>query len=203
MLPYAVWAYRHSSRLFVHGFPEGTPPISLERGVRQGDACAAYYFALTEQDVLEAIALTHPATSPVAYADDGYVQGSPASVIAAFLAICRLGASIGLTARLDKCGVYSPNAIVGAQVAAALGIPQRPTHSFTIIRTNIPEIFEPRAFVSINYFITFRMYGTIAYNFSYVKTEFTKTGNLKATSEKRKATNTILFDIPHQQGHFY
>lgn len=125
MLPYAVWAYRHSSRLFVRGFPQGTPPILSERGVRQGDACAAYYFALTEQDVLEAIALTHPATSPVAYADDGYLQGSPASVIAAFPAICRLGASIGLTARLDKCGVYSPNAMVGAEVAAALGIPHR------------------------------------------------------------------------------
>ena len=33
MLPYAVWAYRHSSHLFVRGFPEGTPPILSERGM--------------------------------------------------------------------------------------------------------------------------------------------------------------------------
>ena len=45
LLLYTVWAYRHSSRLFVRSFPEETLPILSEQGVRQGYACAAYYCA--------------------------------------------------------------------------------------------------------------------------------------------------------------
>ena len=67
--------------------------------------------------------LTHPATSPVAYANDEYPQGSPPRIIAAFPNTCRLSPSIGFTVRLDKCGVCSPNAMAVAEVVAALRIP--------------------------------------------------------------------------------
>ena len=69
--------------------------------------------------------MPHPATLPVTYANNGYLQGPPARLIAAFPAICQLGASIGLTARLDKGRVYSPNAMARVEVAAALGIMHR------------------------------------------------------------------------------
>ena len=65
--------------------------------------------------------LRHPATLLVAYANNGYLQGSPASGIVAFPEIWQPGTGIGLTASLDKCEVYSPNALESAGVAA-LGI---------------------------------------------------------------------------------
>ena len=80
---------------------------------------ALLIIALPKQDILEKIALTHPTNLPVAHADDGYLQGSSVSVIAAFPAICHLNDSIGLTVRLGKCGVHSPNAMAGAEVASA------------------------------------------------------------------------------------
>ena len=88
MLPYTLWSYRHSDSRFVRVLPEGTPLILSEQGVRQGDACPAFYFALTEQDVLQKIALRQPATSPVAYTDDECRQGPLASVTAVFPTIC-------------------------------------------------------------------------------------------------------------------
>jgi hypothetical protein len=122
MLPFANWTYRQPSRLFVSGAPAGTPPIMSKRGVRQGDTCGMLYFALTLQGPLETLSLTHPTTAALAFADDSFLQGSAADVISAFPALCDLGASIGLKARLNKCGAYSPNAMASAEVANALGI---------------------------------------------------------------------------------
>ena len=125
MLPFATWAYRQPSRLIVSGAPAGTPPIMSERGVRQGDPCGPLFFALTTQDQLEQVALLHPDVTPLAYADDTFLQGSAASVIEAFPAIRSLGAAVGLDMRLDKCAVYSSNLQAAADTAAALVVQHR------------------------------------------------------------------------------
>jgi hypothetical protein len=122
LLPFAYWAYRQPSRLFVSGAPAGTPPIMSERGVRQGDTCGMLYFALTLQGPLETLSLTHPTIACIAFADDSFLQGSEAGVVNAFPALCELGASIGLEARPNKCGAYSPDALASAEVATTLGI---------------------------------------------------------------------------------
>lgn len=125
LLRFAIWAYGQPSRLHVSGAPAGTPPIMSERGVRQGDPCGPLFFALTTQDQLEKVALLYPEAPPIAYADDTFVQGSAASVIPAFHALCDLGADVGLNPRTDKCAAYSANPVAAAEVAAALGIQHR------------------------------------------------------------------------------
>jgi Reverse transcriptase (RNA-dependent DNA polymerase) len=122
LLPFAQWSYCRASRLHISGAPPGTLPIMSECGVRQGDPCGPLFFALTTQDQLEKVALLHPQAPPLAYADDTFLQGSAASVIPAFHAMCDLGLAVGLEARVDKCAAYSTNPFAAAEVAAALGI---------------------------------------------------------------------------------
>ena len=125
MLPFAAWTYRHPSRLLVSGAPDETPPILSECGVRQGDPCGMLYFALTVQDHLEQIRLTHPAAAPLALADDTFLQGPSAAVVAAYPALRDLAATVGLDVVPDKCGVFSLNAEAAAATAAELGLPHR------------------------------------------------------------------------------
>lgn len=125
LLPFASWSYGQASRLYVEGAPPDTPPVMSECGVRQGDPLGPLYFALALQDPLERMALVHPASAPLAYADDTFLQSSPAVVIPAFRTLCELGTTIGLIAKLPKCGVYSRNTANAAEVAAALGIAHR------------------------------------------------------------------------------
>ena len=123
LLPFAAWAYRQPSRLIMTRAPEHAAPITSECGVRQGDPCGGLFFSLTTQDQLETIGLTHPDAAPLAYMDDTFLQGSAAAVTAAFSALCRLSAAVGLDVRHDKGGVYSPNVQAARDTAAALGIP--------------------------------------------------------------------------------
>jgi hypothetical protein len=64
----------------------------------------------------------HPGANPIAYLDDGTLQGSQADVTAAFPALCHLCAAIGLQINPAKCGAYSQDAQAAAETAAALGI---------------------------------------------------------------------------------
>ena len=125
LLPFAAWTYKQSSRLFVDGMPSSTPPILSQCGVRQGDPCGVLYFSLTTQDILEKVRILHPEAPILSYTDDTFLQGSAASVTAAFPTLCNHGAAIGLEARLNKCGVYSAVAQHATETAAHLGISER------------------------------------------------------------------------------
>ena len=135
MLPFAIWAYRQPSRLFVSGAPEGTAPIMSEQGVRQGDPLGTLYFCLTTQDQLETLSVLHPNVAPIAYTDDTFIQGSADDVADAFPALCDLAAEINLKVRLDKCAAYSTNALNAAAAAGALDIP---VHLQSILAAGCP-----------------------------------------------------------------
>ena len=123
LLPFVAWEYKQASRLIVRGAPEGTPPIMSQSGLRQGSVLAGLLFGLTTQGPLEALRLTIPRAPAVAVHDDTALQGRAADVIRAFHALRGLSAAIGLSVRLDKCGVFSRDAQAAEQTATALGIP--------------------------------------------------------------------------------
>ena len=84
------------------------------------------FFALTLQTVLEDAAQQQPSVGVTAFADDVLLQGSETRALAAaFRTVCSGGEPLGLTARLDKCGVYSRSSGRAAAVAAELGIPRK------------------------------------------------------------------------------
>ena len=123
LLPFAAWAYRQPSRLFVAGAPEGTAPIMSEAGVKQGDPLGGLLFGMTTQDALEATRQVHPGIAPAAYYDDTVALGESEDAVSAFATLRAHSAVVGLRLRLDKCGVYSPDQQAAADTSAALAIP--------------------------------------------------------------------------------
>ena len=122
LLPFATWMYGQPSRLFPVGAPQGTPYIPSQDGIRQGDPPGGLYFGLSLQGPLKEVQAAHPAAKPIAYYDDGTLQGPADEVIPAFRALRAKCEEIGLTANLAKCGAYSRDAQAAARVAAELGI---------------------------------------------------------------------------------
>jgi Reverse transcriptase (RNA-dependent DNA polymerase) len=122
LLPFAQWVYGAPGRLFVLGAEPGTPPIASARGVRQGDPCGPLFFGMALQGPLEATQRLHPDARLVAYADDIFLQGSPAAVVPALRALLDAVHVVGLDVVLPKCGAYSADQAAAAAVAASLGI---------------------------------------------------------------------------------
>ena len=57
--PYAAYAYRTPSMLYVEGAPDGSTPLQSRDGVWQGDPLGALLFTLAIQPVLESAAALH------------------------------------------------------------------------------------------------------------------------------------------------
>jgi hypothetical protein len=84
----------------VRGRPDAA--IMSRRGARQGNPLGTLLFALTLQRPLGELQQIAQPVTPLAYADDMFLQGCTAEVLVAFPDLCQLVAPLGLMAVLEK-----------------------------------------------------------------------------------------------------
>jgi hypothetical protein len=114
LLPLAIWSSKQPSRLPVCQAPGDI--IHSQSGLQQGDPLGPLLFALALQGPLEQVAEMDLA-SPLAYADDNFLQGAPEPTIQAFPALVALAEPLGLQVQLAKCTVYSADTCATTSVA--------------------------------------------------------------------------------------
>ena len=120
LLPFIRTAYQRPSRVFVQGAPPDAPPIMCSQGVRQGDPLGPLLFATTLQRHLKSAATHHDDSDAVAYVDDAYVVGTPASLSVTVPQLDASAEDIGLKLQPRKCTVYSASQDAAGRVASAL-----------------------------------------------------------------------------------
>ncbi|CAI5991264.1 unnamed protein product [Closterium sp. NIES-65] len=99
-LPPAVRSYYAASNL-----------VALSSGVRQGDPCGPFLYALTQQLAIHPTQQLHPSTFITSYADDTYIVGPAPDVFAAYNTLTSRLQPLGLTVQPSKCSLYGPSDI--------------------------------------------------------------------------------------------
>ncbi|CAI5527192.1 unnamed protein product, partial [Closterium sp. Naga37s-1] len=92
------------------------PPLSSERGVRQGDPLGPLLFAAGIHPALREIAATHPKVLCLAYADDVTFMGEQENTVAAFTFFTDKLAHLGLAHNPEKCAAWSSATVVTTQL---------------------------------------------------------------------------------------
>ncbi|CAI5968500.1 unnamed protein product [Closterium sp. NIES-64] len=80
-------------------------------GVRQGDPCGPFLYALTQQLAIHPTQQLHPSTFITSYADDTYIVGPAPDVFAAYNTLTSRLQPLGLTVQPSKCSLYGPSDI--------------------------------------------------------------------------------------------
>ncbi|CAI7767198.1 unnamed protein product [Closterium sp. NIES-53] len=100
--------------------PSGTtfdsPPLSSERGVRQGDPLGPLLFAAGIHPALRETAAAHPEVLCLAYADDVTFIGEQEHTVAAFTFFTDKLAHLGLAHNPEKCAAWSSATVETSQL---------------------------------------------------------------------------------------
>ncbi|CAI7838273.1 unnamed protein product [Closterium sp. NIES-53] len=77
-------------------------------GVRQGDPCGPFLYALTQQLAIQPTQQQSPSIFVTSYADDTYLVGPPSDVFSAYTDLTSRLLSLGLTVQPSKCSLWAP-----------------------------------------------------------------------------------------------
>ncbi|CAI7915072.1 unnamed protein product [Closterium sp. NIES-54] len=77
-------------------------------GVRQGDPCGPFLYAITQQLAILPTQNQFPSIFISSYADDTFLVGPPSTITAAFTALTNRLHSLGLTVQPSKCSIWCP-----------------------------------------------------------------------------------------------
>ena len=137
LLPMVQRAYGEETPLRIVGAPGGTPPVMLQRRVRQGDSLSPLLFALTQHPVLERVDVACGEARLVVNWDGMRIFGKITPAAGAFRRLCVDAdgvRSIGLEPQLPKCSIYGGDKEVVAAEAVTLWIAQH-LYSFPPVGT--------------------------------------------------------------------
>ncbi|CAI7913449.1 unnamed protein product [Closterium sp. NIES-54] len=107
LIPFFRLFYSSLSPLLFHSSPL-LHILQSQRGVRQGDPCGPFLYAITQQLAIRAIRTAFPDILCMSYADDSYLLGPPHRLVAAFTALQQHFAELGLSVQPVKCQVWAP-----------------------------------------------------------------------------------------------
>ncbi|CAI7862682.1 unnamed protein product [Closterium sp. NIES-53] len=115
LLPLVKLAYGNPSQLLLDANFD-SPPLSSERGVRQGDPLGPLLFAAGIHPALRETAAAHPEVLCLAYADDVTFIGEQEHTVAAFTIFTDKLAHLGLAHNPEKCAAWSSATVETSQL---------------------------------------------------------------------------------------
>ncbi|CAI7885408.1 unnamed protein product, partial [Closterium sp. NIES-54] len=115
LLPLVKLTYGNPSQLLLDANFD-SPPLSSERGVRQGDPLGPLLFAAGIHPALRETAAAHPEVLCLAYADDVTFIGEQEHTVAAFTFFTDKLAHLGLAHNPEKCAAWSSATVVTSQL---------------------------------------------------------------------------------------
>ncbi|CAI7844594.1 unnamed protein product [Closterium sp. NIES-53] len=115
LLPLVKLTYGNPSQLLLDANFD-SPPLSSERGVRQGDPLGPLLFAAGIHPALRETAAAHPEVLCLAYADDVTFMGEQEHTVAAFTFFTDKLAHLGLAHNPEKCAAWSSAIVETSQL---------------------------------------------------------------------------------------
>ncbi|CAI5986656.1 unnamed protein product [Closterium sp. NIES-64] len=107
LIPYFSLFYSSPSPLHYRNGPT-LHTFESASGVRQGDPCGPFLYALTQQLAILPTQNQFPSIFISSYADDTFLVGPPSIITTAFTALTDRLHSLGLTVQPSKCSIWCP-----------------------------------------------------------------------------------------------